>query len=411
MTENVIQQKLFDAKKIREDFPIFRNNPDLVFLDNASTTQKPQSVIDTLSHYYENYNSNIHRGIYQIAEKATAAYEKSRDKVTKFIGAGDRRSIVFTKGTTESINLVANSWGGQNLKPGDEVLITEMEHHSNIIPWQLICERTGADLKYIPINEDGTLDLSNPDKYFKNKTKIVCVIHQSNVFGTVNPITEIVKYAHEVGALVLVDGAQSTPHHRVNVTELNCDFFAFSGHKMMGPTGVGALYTKPEILEAMNPFLGGGEMIRKVTMEGSTWNDIPWKFEAGTPNIAQVIGFGSAIDYINNIGLDAITQYENELLNYAQEILLTVPGINIYGTAKDKGAVISFNLENIHPHDVAHILDTYGIAIRAGHHCAQPIMKKLNVAATNRASFYIYNTLEEIDRLAEGLRKSVKLFN
>ena len=411
MSENVIQQKLFDAKKIKEDFPIFRNNPDLVFLDNASTTQKPQSVIDSLSHYYENYNSNIHRGIYQIAEKATAAYEKSRDKVTKFIGAGDRRSIVFTKGTTESINLVANSWGGQNLKPGDEVLITEMEHHSNIIPWQLICERTGADLKYIPINEDGTLDLSNPDKYFKNKTKIVCVIHQSNVFGTVNPITEIVKYAHEVGALVLVDGAQSTPHHRVNVTELNCDFFAFSGHKMMGPTGVGALYTKPEILEAMNPFLGGGEMIRKVTLEGSTWNDIPWKFEAGTPNIAQVIGLGSAIDYINKIGTDTITDYENELLKYAQGKLRAIPGINIYGTAKDKGAVISFNLENIHPHDVAHILDTYGIAIRAGHHCAQPIMKKLNVAATNRASFYIYNTLEEIDQLAEGLRKSVKLFN
>lgn len=411
MSESVIQQKLFDAKKIKEDFPIFRNNPDLIFLDNASTTQKPQSVIDTLSHYYENYNSNIHRGIYQIAEKATAAYEKSRDKVTKFIGAGDRRSIVFTKGTTESINLVANSWGGHNLKPGDEVLITEMEHHSNIIPWQLICERTGADLKYIPINEDGTLDLSNPDKYFKNKTKIVCVIHQSNVFGTVNPITEIVKYAHEVGALVLVDGAQSTPHHRVNVTELDCDFFAFSGHKMMGPTGVGALYTKPEILEAMNPFLGGGEMIRKVTMEGSTWNDIPWKFEAGTPNIAQVIGFGSAIDYINKIGRDTITDYENELLRYAQEKLQTIPGINIYGTAKDKGAVISFNLENIHPHDVAHILDTYGIAIRAGHHCAQPIMKKLNVAATNRASFYIYNTLAEIDQLAEGLRKTVELFN
>jgi cysteine desulfurase/selenocysteine lyase len=286
-----------------------------------------------------------------------------------------------------------------------------MEHHSNIIPWQLICERTGADLKYIPINEDGTLDLSNPDKYFKNKTKIVCVIHQSNVFGTVNPITEIVKYAHEVGALVLVDGAQSTPHHRVNVTELNCDFFAFSGHKMMGPTGVGVLYTKPEILEAMNPFLGGGEMIRKVTLEGSTWNDIPWKFEAGTPNIAQVIGFGSAIDYINKIGRDTITDYENELLKYAQEKLQTIPGINIYGTAKDKGAVISFNLENIHPHDVAHILDTYGIAIRAGHHCAQPIMKKLNVAATNRASFYIYNTLAEIDQLAEGLRKTVELFN
>jgi len=410
MSENVIQQKLFDEKKIREDFPIFKNNPDLVFLDNASTTQKPQTVIDTLSHYYENYNSNIHRGIYQIAEQATAAYEKTRDKVAEFIGANDRRSIVFTKGATESINLVANSWGGQNLKPNDEVLITEMEHHSNIIPWQLICDRTRANLKYIPINDDGTLDLSNPEKYFTNKTKIVCVIHQSNVFGTVNPIAEIVKYAHEVGALVLVDGAQSIPHHRVNISEINCDFFAFSGHKMMGPTGVGVLFAKPEILEAMNPFLGGGEMIRKVTLEGSTWNDIPWKFEAGTPNIAQVIGLGSAVEYINKIGRDTITDYENELLKYAQGKLQAIPGINIYGTAKDKGAVISFNLENIHPHDVAHILDTYGIAIRAGHHCAQPIMKKLNVAATNRASFYIYNTLAEIDQLAEGLRKTVKLF-
>ena len=411
MSENVIQQIFFDAKKIREDFPIFRNNPDLVFLDNASTTQKPQSVIDTLSHYYENYNSNIHRGIYQIAEKATAAYEKTRDKVAEFIGADDRRSIVFTKGATESINLVANSWGGQNLKPNDEVLITEMEHHSNIIPWQLICDRTGANLKYIPINDDGTLDLSSPEKYFTNKTKIVCVIHQSNVFGTVNPIPEIVQYAHEVGALVLVDGAQSIPHHRVNISELKCDFFAFSGHKMMGPTGVGVLFAKPELLEAMHPFLGGGEMIRKVTLEGSTWNDIPWKFEAGTPNIAQVIGLGSAIDYINEMEMDNISDYENMLLNYAQEKLQNIPGINIYGMAKGKGAVISFNLENIHPHDVAHILDTYGIAIRAGHHCAQPIMKKLNVAATNRASFYLYNTLEEIDQLAEGLQKTLGLFN
>ena len=411
MSENVIQQKLFDAKKIREDFPIFRNNPYLVFLDNASTTQKPQSVIDTLSHYYENYNSNIHRGIYQIAEKATAAYEKTRDKVAEFIGVDDRRSIVFTKGATESINLVANSWGGQNLKPNDEVLITEMEHHSNIIPWQLICDRTGANLKYIPINDDGTLDLSSPEKYFTNKTKIVCVIHQSNVFGTVNPIPEIVQYAHEVGALVLVDGAQSAPHHRVNISKLNCDYFAFSGHKMMAPTGVGVLFAKPELLEAMHPFLGGGEMIRKVTLEGSTWNDIPWKFEAGTPNIAQVVGLGSAIDYINEMGMDNISDYENILLNYAQEKLQNISGINIYGTAIGKGAVISFNLENIHPHDVAHILDTYGIAIRAGHHCAQPIMKKLNVAATNRASFYLYNSLEEIDQLAEGLRKTVELFN
>ena len=397
------------VEKIRKDFPIFQNNPELIFLDNASTTQKPQHVLDTLTHYYENYNSNIHRGIYTIAEKATAAYEKTRDKVAAFIGTEDRQSIVFTRGTTESINLVASSWG-QNLKPTDEVLITEMEHHSNIIPWQLICEKTGASLKYIPISEDGTLDLSNSATYITEKTKIVCVIHQSNVFGTINPIGEIVKMAHDVGALVLVDGAQSVPHHKVNVSQLGCDFFAFSGHKMMGPTGVGVLYAKPDILEKMNPFMGGGEMIREVSMEKSTWNDIPWKFEAGTPNIAQVIGLGAAIDYLNEIGLQSIADYEKELLSYTKEKLQNIPGLSIYGTSKNKGAVISFNITNIHPHDVAHILDTYGVAIRAGHHCAQPIMKRLSVPATNRASFYLYNTFEEIDSLIEGLTKTVDLF-
>ena len=402
-------QSSLNVEKIRADFPIFKNNPDLIFLDNASTTQKPQQVIDTLTHYYENYNSNIHRGIYTIAEKATAAYEETRDKVAAFIGTEDRQSIVFTRGTTESINLVASSWG-QNLKPGDEVLITELEHHSNIIPWQLICEKTGASLKYIPISEDGMLDLSNPQKYFREKTKIVCVIHQSNVFGTINPIAEIVKMAHDVGALVLVDGAQSVPHHKVNVSKLGCDFFAFSGHKMMGPTGVGVLYAKPELLEEMNPFMGGGEMIREVSMEKSTWNDIPWKFEAGTPNIAQVIGMGAAIDYINEIGLQSIADYEKELLSYTKEKLQNIPGLSIYGKAKEKGAVISFNIGKIHPHDVAHILDTSGIAIRAGHHCAQPIMKYLKVPATNRASFYLYNTFEEIDSLIEGLTKTVDLF-
>jgi len=402
-------QSSLNVEKIRADFPIFKNNPDLIFLDNASTTQKPQQVIDTLTHYYENYNSNIHRGIYTIAEKATAAYEETRDKVAAFIGTEDRQSIVFTRGTTESINLVASSWG-QNLKPGDEVLITEMEHHSNIIPWQLICEKTGASLKYIPISEDGTLDLSNTGTYFTEKTKIVCVIHQSNVFGTINPIAEIVKMAHDVGALVLVDGAQSVPHHKVNVSKLGCDFFAFSGHKMMGPTGVGVLYTKPALLEEMNPFMGGGEMIREVSMEKSTWNDIPWKFEAGTPNIAQVIGMGAAIDYINEIGLQSIADYEKELLSYTKEKLQNIPGLSIYGKAKEKGAVISFNIGKIHPHDVAHILDTSGIAIRAGHHCAQPIMKYLKVPATNRASFYLYNTFEEIDSLIEGLTKTVDLF-
>ena len=402
-------QSSLNVEKIRRDFPIFKNNPDLIFLDNASTTQKPQQVIDTLTHYYENYNSNIHRGIYTIAEKATAAYEKTRDKVAAFIGTENRQSIVFTRGTTESINLVASSWG-QNLKPGDEVLITEMEHHSNIIPWQLICEKTGASLKYIPISEYGMLDLSNPQKYFTEKTKIVCMIHQSNVFGTVNPISDIVNLAHDVGAKVFVDGAQSVPHHRVNVEELGCDFFAFSGHKMLGPTGVGVLYGKPEILEEMNPFLGGGEMIRNVTMEKSTWNDIPWKFEAGTPNIAQVIGLGAAIDYINEIGIQSITDYEKKLLGYGQKKMQKIPGLTMYGTGKDKGAVISFNINNIHPHDVAHILDTMGIAIRAGHHCAQPIMKRLGVPATNRASFYIYNTVSEIDSLIDGLTKTIDLF-
>ena len=279
-----------NVEKIREDFPIFRNNPDLIFLDNASTTQKPQQVINTLTHYYENYNSNIHRGIYTIAEKATAAYEDTRDKVAQFIQSEDRRSIVFTRGTTESINLVASSWGQENLKADDEVLITEMEHHSNIIPWQLICEKTGAKLRYIPILDNGILNIAELGKYITAKTRLVSVIHQSNVFGTVNPIKDIVKQAHDVGALVLVDGAQSVPHHRVDVSQMDCDFFAFSGHKMLGPTGVGVLYARPEILDKMNPFMGGGEMIREVTLEKSTWNDIPWKFEAGTPNIAQVIG-------------------------------------------------------------------------------------------------------------------------
>ena len=400
-----------DVDKIRKDFPIFANNPGLVFLDNASTTQKPQSVIDTLNHYYENYNSNIHRGIYQIAEKATAAYEETRKKAAHFIGAEETRSIVFTKGTTEGINLVANSWGYSNLNAGDEVLITEMEHHSNIIPWQLICERKGAKLKYIPINSDGTLNLSEPEKYFTAKTKIVCVIHQSNVFGTVNPIGDIVKMAHDCGALVLVDGAQSAPHHQVNVKELDCDFFAFSGHKMLGPTGVGVLYGKPKLLEEMDPFLGGGEMIRTVSMEKSTWAEIPWKFEAGTPNIAQVIGLGAAIDYLNDLGMDTVSAIEQELHNYARMKLKEIPSLTIYGDRENKGAVISFNIEGIHPHDLAHILDTKGIAIRAGHHCAQPIMKKLNVTATNRASFNVYNTIEEIDRLVEGIQKAVTMFS
>tara|TARA_Y100001970_G_C14225299_1_gene855266 strand:- start:799 stop:2004 length:1206 start_codon:yes stop_codon:yes gene_type:complete len=395
---------------IRKDFPIFKNNKKLIYLDSASTTQKPQSVINTISHYYENYNANIHRGIYQIAEKATAAFEDVRGKVANFIKADNKNSIVFTRGTTEAINLIANSWG-QCLKTGDEILISEMEHHSNIVPWQIICEKMGAKLKYIPINEDGTLKLSNLDNLFTDKTKIVCIIHQSNVFGTINPIKEIIDKAHSVNALVMIDGAQSAAHQPINVSDLDCDFFVFSGHKMLGPTGIGVLFAKPELLDKMTPFLGGGEMILNVTMEKSTWNKTPWKFEAGTQSIAQVIGLGAAIDYLNKVGMDKIASFEQELLVYAEKRLLEISGITLYGNAPEKGGIISFNLDNIHSHDVAHILDTYGIAIRAGHHCAQPIMKRLKISATNRISFYIYNTCEEIDELVNSLHKTIKLFN
>lgn len=398
---------MFDVKDIREDFPIFSKQPeDFVYLDSSSTTLKPQSVIDAVKDYYTNYSANVHRSIYKMGEEATAAYEGSRKKVADFINAEDK-SIVFTKGTTESINLVAYAWARKNLKEGDEILLTEMEHHSNLIPWQLCAKDTGAVLKYIPFNEDGTLDLSEPKKWFTDKTKLVAVIHQSNVFGTINPVNEIIKMAHDVGALVLVDAAQSVPHQHVDVQDMDCDFLAFSGHKMLGPTGVGVLYGKPEILETMDPFLGGGEMIKTVSLNESTWNDIPWKFEAGTPNVAQAIGLGAAIDYITSIGLEQIHRHEQELLNYTLKKLQEIPEITIYGTASVRGAVISFNVENVHPHDLSQLLDNDGIAIRAGHHCAQPIMKKLGVSATGRASLYIYNSKKDIDRLCESIIKTV----
>tara|TARA_Y100000590_G_C15650224_1_gene988443 strand:+ start:216 stop:1433 length:1218 start_codon:yes stop_codon:yes gene_type:complete len=398
-----------DIEKIRKDFPIFQNNPKLIFLDNSSTTQKPQKVIDAVSYYYENYNSNIHRGIYALAEKATEAYELVRNKVSNFIDSKERNAIVFTRGTTESINLVANSWGN-TLKPDDEILISEMEHHSNIIPWQLLSKRTGAKLSFIPIKNDGTIDLADFNSHITNKTRLVSIIHQSNVFGTINPIKKIIEIAHKKGALVLVDGAQSIPHQKVSVSDLDCDFFVFSGHKMLGPTGVGVLYGKPELLESMEPFMGGGEMIREVNKDMSTWNDIPWKFEAGTPNVAQVIGLGAAIDYIEKLTIEKISAYENELLIYAQSKLKEIRGITIFGDVENKGAIISFNIKNIHPHDIAHILDADGIAIRAGHHCAQLAMKHLNVSATNRVSFYIYNSFSEIDSLITSLNKAINLF-
>ena len=398
-----------DVEKLRSDFIIFKNNPSLIFLDNASTTHKPKQVIDKIVEYYENYNSNIHRGIYKIAEKATLEYENVREKVKNYIGSKDIRSIVFTRGTTESINLVAHSFGEQ-LKSEDEILITEMEHHSNIVPWQLLCKRVGAKLSYIPLKTNGELELSNIEELITNKTRLVSITHQSNVFGTINPIKEIVKIAHKKGALVLVDGAQMVPHQKINVEDLGCDYYVFSGHKMLGPTGVGVLYARPDILNCMNPFMGGGEMISSVTMQNSKWNEIPWKFEAGTSNIAQVIGLGSAIEYIENIGFEKISNYEIELFQYTEKKLNTIDDLTIYGSPRYKGGVISFNINNVHPHDIAQIMDNLGIAIRAGHHCAQPIMEKLNVTATNRLSLYIYNTKNEIDIFIDGLINTINLF-
>ncbi|MFC1583505.1 cysteine desulfurase [Candidatus Neomarinimicrobiota bacterium] len=396
----------WDIDKVRREFPALHqlmNGKPLVYLDNAATTHKPRQVIDAITHFYERDNANVHRSIYELGERATRAYEAVRQTVADFISAPDWRSIVFTKGATEAINLVAYAWGRRNLKRGDEILVTEMEHHSNLIPWQLLARDTGAMLRYIPLHHDGTLQLDELDGLLSAKTKIVAVVHKSNVFGTVNPIEEITRQAHAVGALVLVDGAQSVPHLKVNVQDLDCDFLAFSGHKLLGPTGVGVLYARPDILENMEPFHGGGEMIGSVTMEESTWNEIPWKFEAGTPNIAQVIGLGAAIDYVQHLGIANIEKYINQLTAYTRQALASVPGMTIYGEAATGGSAIPFNLDGIHPHDLAQILDQEGIAVRAGHHCAQPVMQRLGVSSTTRASVYLYNRPDEIDRLVEGL--------
>lgn len=399
-----------DINKIRNDFPVFEDDT-LVYLDSAATTQKPKYVIDAISEFYSHSYANVHRGIYNLSTKATEAYHNARVKVQNFINAKDWRSIVFTRGTTESINLVAHSWGKHNLQAGDEILITEMEHHSNIVPWQLLADKTAIILKYIPINDDGTLDLSKIDSLITENTKLVSIIHQSNVFGTINSIKEIIAKAKQVGAITLIDAAQSIPHSKIDVQELDCDLLAFSGHKMLGPTGIGILYGKTEILESMEPFMGGGDMISSVTMSESTWNDVPYKFEAGTPNIAQTVGFGAAIDYLNGIGLDNIEKYLQELKGYTLEKLNEVNGITIYGhNDTESGSVISFNLDGVHPHDLAQFLDQDNIAVRAGHHCAQPIMDKLGVSATIRASLYIYNTKKDIDLLCNSLEKTAKFF-
>lgn len=399
----------WDLGQVRRDFPALSqrmHGKPLVYLDSAATSQKPHEVINAITRHYEEDNANVHRAIYELGERATAAYESARRKVAEFINAADWRSIIFTKGATEAINLVAYAWGRHNLGPGDEILITEMEHHSNIIPWQLLARDTGASLNYIPMGSDGTLQLGDLHKYLTERTRIAAVVHQSNVLGTVNPVRDIIRRAREVGALVLVDGAQSVPHFPVDVQVLGADFLAFSGHKMLGPTGVGVLYAKTDLLDSMEPFLGGGEMISTVDLQGATWNQLPWKFEAGTPNIAQAVGLGAAIDYLNQLGMDNIARYGDQLTRYARRVLSGLPGVTVYGPASGGNSALPFNLEGVHPHDLAQLLDQEGIAVRAGHHCAQPLMRRLGVAATTRASFFFYNTPGEIDRLAEGIEKA-----
>ena len=403
----------FDVEKIRKDFPILSekvHGKNLCYLDNAATTHKPKTVIDALSKYYETINSNVHRGVHTLSELATNAYEGSRETVKNFINASSEKEIIFTRGTTESINLVAQTFGRQNLNEGDEVLITGMEHHSNIVPWQMICEEKKAILKVVPINEDGELLFDEFEKLINEKTKIVSVVYISNSLGTINPVKKIIEKAHSLGVPVLLDGAQAVQHLKVDVQELDCDFFAFSGHKIYGPTGIGILYGKKELLEAMPPYQGGGDMISKVTFEKTTYNELPYKFEAGTPNIADAIGLGKAIDYIKNIGIDKIAAYEKELLDYATEKLSEIKGLRIIGSAKEKCSVISFVFEDVHPHDIGTFLDFDGVAVRTGHHCTQPVMDRFNIPATTRASFAMYNTKEEVDLLANSLKKVLEVF-
>jgi len=404
-------------ENLRKDFPILsrtvRDNKTLVYLDNASTTQKPNQVIDAITDYYTNHNANIHRAVYALAEEATELYEGARDKIAHFINIKNREEIIFVRGTTEAINLVAYAWGRSNVKKDDIIVTTEYEHHSNIVPWQLLTQEKGAKLEYIGMDDKGELIIEDLDKYLATgKVKLVTFSLMSNVLGTITDAEKIVSKCKEAGVLTLIDGAQAVPHMPVNIEKLGCDFFAFSGHKMLGPTGIGILWVRKEVLQTMNPFHGGGDMIREVHKYETTWNDLPYKFEAGTPNIADVVGFGAAIDYLTKLGMDNIREHEIELTKYALEKLSQVKGLTIYGT-KDiskRGGVISFNFADVHPHDVAQIIDEEGIAIRSGHHCAQVLMERLNVAATSRASFYIYNTKGEVDALITSLNKVARIF-
>ncbi|MGE7761675.1 cysteine desulfurase [Peribacillus sp. NPDC097895] len=402
--------------EIRKLFPILDqevNGQPLVYLDSAATSQKPAAVIEAIEQYYRGYNSNVHRGVHTLGTKATDAYEGAREKVRKFINASSTEEIIFTRGTTTSLNTVARSYGGANVKEGDEIVISYMEHHSNIIPWQQLAREKGAVLKYIPLQEDGTISIDDVRATITDATKIVSIMQVSNVLGVINPVKEIAKIAHEHNAVMVVDGAQSTPHLKVDVRDLDCDFFAFSGHKMVGPTGIGVLYGKKELLEKMEPIEFGGEMIDFVGLYESTWKELPWKFEGGTPIIAGAIGMGAAIDFLEEIGLDHIERHEHKLAAYAMEKMSAIEGITIYGPkdSEKRAGVVTFNINDVHPHDVATVLDADGIAVRAGHHCAQPLMKWLDVSSTARASFYLYNTEEDIDKLVSGLVKTKEYFS
>jgi len=406
MTSNTVP---YDVEAVRADFPILQQEHHagvpLIYLDNAASSQKPRQVIDAIDDYYRRYNANVHRGIHKLSEAATAAYEEARIKVKRFINAANKREVIYVRGTTEGINLVAQTWGRANLTVGDVVVLTQMEHHSNIVPWQMLAAEKGFTIQYIPVLPDGTLDMDAYAALLRDHpVKLVGVMHVSNVLGTVNPVQDMARMAHDAGALILVDGAQAVPHLPVDVQALDADFYTFSGHKMLAPTGSGILYGKRDLLEAMPPWMGGGDMISRVTLTGSTWNELPYKFEAGTPSVAEGIGLGAAVDYLNSLGMDNIHAYEQAITGYALERLAEVPGVTVYGPeAANKGAVAAFTLAGIHAHDVAQVLDSAGIAVRAGHHCAMPLHECLSLQATARASFYLYNTYAEVDALIDGL--------
>jgi cysteine desulfurase/selenocysteine lyase len=407
-------QAPFDVAKLREDFPVLKqtiHGHPLVYLDSAATSQKPQSVIDAIVKFYTVDCANIHRGVHELSQRSTKNYELTRTKVKKFLNARQQHEIIFVRGTTEGINLVTQTWGRTNIKAGDEIIVAGLEHHSNIVPWQMLCQETGAELQVIPIDDRGDLILEEYARLLSPRTRMVAIGHVSNALGTINPVHRIIEMAHNAGALTLVDGAQAVPHMKVDVQELDADFYAFSGHKLFGPTGIGVLYGKTDLLNVMPPWQGGGDMIRTVAFEKTTYNDLPYKFEAGTPDIAGGIGLGAAIDYVNHVGVENIAAYEHELLLYGTKALSEIDGLRIIGTAREKAAVISFVIEGIHPHDIGTVLDRQGIAVRTGHHCAQPVMDRYQIPATTRASFAFYNTMAEIDVLVAGLHKVKEIFS